>query len=210
MAENTLDFVHRFVPAAEKQTATTLILLHGTGGDEDDLLSLGRTLAPGAALLGVRGKVSEDGALRFFRRLSTGVFDVPDLIFRTHELARFLETAAAEYELDRTRFVAVGYSNGANMAASLLLLEPSILAAAILFRAMVPLVPDVVPDLSNKSVLLQAGRHDPLIPASGSEQLAALLTQAGANVTVDWNDTGHGLVDAEIRRAQGWLGRIAP
>jgi phospholipase/carboxylesterase/glyoxalase family protein len=137
----SLEFVHRFIPARERERGLTLLLLHGTGGDETDLLPLGEALAPGAALLSPRGKVRENGMPRFFRRVSEGVFDLEDLRFRTHELADFVAEAAAAYGFDPTRVVAVGYSNGANIAASIVLLRPQTFAGAILFRPMVPLVP---------------------------------------------------------------------
>jgi predicted esterase len=139
-----LGFVHVFVPA-ENSTAPTLLMLHGTGGDERDLLPLGAELWPGAGLLGVRGKVLEDGMPRFFRRFAEGVFDVEDLKSRTEELAQFIDAASERYEFSKKKLIAVGYSNGANMAASLILLHPHHLAAAILFRPMVPFVPEFRP-----------------------------------------------------------------
>jgi predicted esterase len=200
-----VDFIHKFIPAASGDNAVTLVLLHGTGGNEEDLIPLGQFLAPDAALLGVRGKVMEGHAPRFFRRLAEGVFDEEDLIFRTHELARFLEQAVEAYSLKADGLVAVGYSNGANIAASTLLLEPTILSAAILFRAMVPLEPQSLPDLRGKQVLILSGRHDPIVPAANAERLAGLLKQAGADVTLKWQDAGHGLVHAELQTAQAWM-----
>ncbi|MCL6442202.1 MAG: alpha/beta hydrolase [Alicyclobacillus sp.] len=186
----------------------TLLLLHGTGGNEEDLLPLGRFLAPDAAMLGVRGKVLEGNMPRFFRRLAEGVFDEEDLIFRTHELARFVEQAAKTYALNPQHIVAVGYSNGANIAASMLLLEPNVLSAAVLFRAMVPLEPQQLPDLTGKRVLMQSGRHDPIVPASNSERLADLLKQAGAEVTLNWQNAGHGLTNVELATAQTWIRQL--
>lgn len=200
-----MDFIHKFVPSEQPQQSTTLVLLHGTGGNEEDLLPLGRFLAPGISLLGVRGKVLEGAAPRYFRRLAEGVFDEADLIFRTHELARFLEQAAKEYSLDQNRLIAVGYSNGANIAASLLLLEPTVLSAAVLFRAMVPMEPEKLPSLSGKHVLLHPGRHDPIVPQQSSERLTEQLQQAGATVTTHWQNTGHGLVQSEFEIARVWL-----
>lgn len=199
-----MDFIHKRVPGIDMEDKRTLVLLHGTGGNEEDLLPLGRYLAPGACLLGVRGKTLEGGMPRFFRRLAEGVFDEEDLVFRTHELARFLEQATVEYGLHKNGLVAVGYSNGANMAASLLLLEPTVLSAAILFRPMVPLMPQQLPNLSGKTVFISAGRQDPIVPSTQSEQLAELLTRAGADVTLDWQNTGHGLVNAEMEQARRW------
>ena len=200
-----MDFIHKFIPSPTGQNETTLVLLHGTGGNEEDLLPLGQFLAPNAARLGIRGKVLEGGMPRFFRRLSEGVFDEEDLIFRTHELAQFIEAASQTYALNPARLVAVGYSNGANIAASSMLLEPNIFSAAVLFRAMVPLVPARLPDLQGKSVLMQSGRQDPIIPATNSEQLADLLKQAGADVTLNWQNNGHGLTNPELVLAQTWL-----
>ena len=146
-----LGFAHRFLPG-EDDSGVTLLVLHGTGGTEDDLIPLARELAPTAAILSPRGKVSEFGAPRFFRRLAEGVFDHEDLVFRTHELAEFVEAASEEYGFDRDKLVATGYSNGANIAGSLILLHPGLLRAAVLFRAMVPFEPEVMPDLSRMPV----------------------------------------------------------
>jgi phospholipase/carboxylesterase len=207
VSEKDLGFVHRFFPG---ESDTTLLLLHGTGGDENDLLPLGRELAPEAAILSPRGKVSEYGAARFFRRLAEGVFDHEDLVFRTHELAGFVETAVKEYGLDPTRLVAVGYSNGANIAASLMLLQSGLLRAAILFRAMVPFEPEVVPDLSDMPVFLAAGRMDRMIPPQNTERLAEILRKAGADLDLRWRNTGHALTYEEVEEAKEWLGKVLP
>jgi len=198
-------FIHRFVPAPLGPDADTLLLLHGTGGDENDLLPLGRLLTPDANLLSPRGKVSENGMPRFFRRLAEGVFDVPDLVARTHELDDFVESAANVYGFDASRVVAVGFSNGANIAASLLLLRPGVLKAAVLFHAMVPLVPETRPDLTGTRVFLGAGRQDPIAPPDETERLAALLREAGADVTLDWQPGSHGLTREEAQAAAEWL-----
>lgn len=184
----------------------TLLLLHGTGGNENDLLPLGRSLDPEAHLLSPLGRVRENGMPRFFRRLAEGVFDEEDLFHRTHELADFVEAVLAERNLSRSDLVAVGYSNGANIAASLLLLRPEVLSGAILLRAMVPLVPNVLPDLGGRRVLISSGRHDPLVPAKNAGRLASLLRNSGAEVTHHWEDTGHGLTSATVKTARGWLG----
>ena len=196
-------FAHRFVPA--EGGGDTLLLLHGTGGNEDGLLPLGRMLNENAALLSPRGKVLEHGMPRFFRRLAEGVFDEEDLINRTHELAGFVEAATAEYGLDGNRIFAVGFSNGANIAASLLLLHPGVLAGAVLLRAMVPLEPDPTPDLSGTPVYLAAGRSDPIVPAENTERLAGLLREAGADVTLDWQPGGHGIGRPEVDASRSWL-----
>ncbi len=197
-------FVHNFVPAEDPE-APTLLLLHGTGGDENDLLPLGRMLDERAALLSPRGKVLEHGMPRFFKRLAEGVFDHEDLIKRTHELAGFVEQAVSEYDLDPEGVFAAGFSNGANIAASLLLLHPDLLAGAILLRAMVPLEPETPPDLSGTPVYLAAGRSDTMVPPENTERLAELLREAGAEVTLDWQPGGHGIGRAEIEAARKWL-----
>jgi len=204
-----LAFVHVFEPASNA-SAPTLLLLHGTGGSEHDLVPLGRSLDPGAALLSPRGKVLERGMPRFFRRFAEGVFDLDDLRQQTRDLAAFLHAASAHYHFDPARIIAVGFSNGANIAASLLLHEPGALAGAILFRAMVPLVPDPLPDLSGTPVLLSAGRADPLVDPAGSEHLATLLERCGARVTLEWQEAGHHLGAADVEAAHAWLSETVP
>ena len=198
------DFIHRFIPAPDPDSRTTLLLLHGTGGNEDDLLPLGESLLPGAAILSPRGKVLERGMPRFFRRIAEGVFDIEDLKFRTHELAQFIEDARSHYQIEGS-IVAAGYSNGANIAASLLLLHPGLLAAAALFRVMVPFVPDTSPDLKGTKTLLAAGRQDPIIPPSGTLQLSEILKTAGADVSIHWHNGGHELGQDDIYAAQAWF-----
>jgi len=204
-----LGFVHRYLPG-EDESSPTLLLLHGTGGNEEDLIPLGQELAPGAAFLSPRGKVSEYGAPRFFRRLAEGVFDQEDLLLRTLELAEFVEAASAEYGFDRSKLVAVGYSNGANVAASTILLHPGLLRAAVLFRAMVPFEPDLTPDLSGMPVFLAAGRMDRMIPPDNTQRLADILDEAGADVDLRWRDTGHPLTYEEVGEAKEWLSEILP
>lgn len=208
MADTTVkstEFVHRFVPAPDPATAPTLLLLHGTGGTESDLLPLGQRLLPDANLLSPRGKVLEHGMPRFFRRLAEGVFDQADLQLRTSELAEFLTAAAARYGFDPQRVIAVGYSNGANIAGSLLLRQPEKLVAAVLLHPMVPFVPETLPHLTGKSVFLGAGRNDPIVPVVNTEELVRLLTQSGAEVTVHWHRGGHSLTHEEVQSAQTWL-----
>jgi predicted esterase len=201
---NDLGFVHIFV-SAEKPNSPTLLLLHGTGGDESDLLGLGRELCPGAALLGVRGKVLENGMPRFFRRFREGVFDVDDLMTRTNELAEFIDTAAEHYGFSKRHLVAVGYSNGANIAASLIFLHPHYLAAGVLFRAQVPFTPDLVRNFSELSVFLAGGMRDPIVPSDQTEQLAAILESGGADVSMFWHRGGHELGEDDIDAAMTWL-----
>jgi predicted esterase len=198
----TLDLIHEFVPGTSNRT---LLLLHGTGGNERDLIPLGRELDPDAALLSPRGQVLENGMPRFFRRLAEGVFDLADLRKRTHELADFVATAADRYGFDMKGLMAVGYSNGANIAASVLLLRPETFAGAILFRAMVPLEPDKAPDLANLRVWIGAGNHDPIIPTSETQRLVELLRSAGADVTIRFLNAGHALTPADVSLARDWL-----
>jgi predicted esterase len=196
------DFIHEFVPGSSSRT---LLLLHGTGGNERDLIALGHALEPNAALISPRGKVLENGMPRFFRRLAEGVFDLQDLKYRTNELADFVIAAAQYYGFATDQLVAVGYSNGANIAASMLLLRPEILGAAILFRAMVPLVPDKLPDLSSVCVWIGAGNQDPIIASSETQRLVSLLRSAKADVTIRFFDAGHGLTNDEVEAAGRWL-----
>jgi predicted esterase len=200
-----LNFTHRFVPAEESPAPRTFLLLHGTGGDENDMIPLGRDLDPTAALLSPRGKILENGMPRFFRRLAEGVFDEEDVIRRAHELADFVGAAAARYEFDPKRVTAVGYSNGANIAAAILLLRPEVFAGAVLFRAMVPLVPSVLPNLAHVRVLISSGKHDPIVPVENAERLAAMLRNAGGDVTLRFEPAGHALDLGDIAVAKGWL-----
>jgi len=199
--------VHRFVPGT---TGLTLLVLHGTGGDENDLLPLAARLAPGANLLAPRGPVLEQGMLRFFRRRGIGVFDLEDLARRTAELARFLRDAASHYGFDPARVAAVGYSNGANIAASLLLTDGEALAAAILLRPVLPFEPAHLPDLAGRAVYIAAGRRDPHAPIASVEALAAALRAAGASVDLAWTEGGHALEPEELAAASSWLARHAP
>ena len=201
------DFLHEFVPGNPNRT---LLLLHGTGGNERDLVPLGRELDPEASLLSPRGKILENGMPRFFRRLAEGVFDLEDLKTRTNELADFIASAARHYKLAADEIVGVGYSNGANIAASMLLLRPEIQHAAILFRAMVPLIPDTLPDLSSVRVWIGAGDQDPIIPASETKRLAELLRRAGADVTIRFAKAAHGLTNDDPEAAHQWLGELKP
>jgi phospholipase/carboxylesterase len=200
MAE--LNFIHRFVPAAQANLPP-LLLLHGTGGDENDLVPLGQAISPGSALLSPRGKVLEQGMPRFFRRLAEGVFDLDDLKARTNELASFIAAARAAYQLGP--LIAVGFSNGANIAASLLLTQPDVLAGAILLRAMLPFEPDQQPRLGGKPVLLLSGKSDPFMPEASRQRLAALLTESGAKLTHHTLDAGHNLTQNDLYFATEWL-----
>ena len=203
-----LGFTHRFIPSRGEndKTGLTLLLLHGTGGNEDDLLPLGRELDLNAGVISPRGKTLEAGRIpRFFRRLAEGIFDIEDLKFRTHELAGFVEKASKVYGFDARKVVTVGYSNGANIAASMLLLTPQTLSGAILFRAMVPLTPDNLPDLSDKHIFMSSGLRDPIATKQEAETLSGLLKQAHAVVDLQWQDSGHELIQDDIQAAKEWL-----
>jgi phospholipase/carboxylesterase len=199
-----LGFAHRFLPGSP--SLPVLLLLHGTGGDESDLLPLGEALLPGAPRLSPRGKVLENGMPRFFRRLAEGVFDLDDLRKRTDELADFVEAAAEAYGLNGRRTIAVGLSNGANIAASMLLLRPGTLGGALLIRPMVPLVPETPPDLRGVSVQINAGQMDPLVPPPQSEALAQMLIDAGASVKLHWIAGGHALTREDLEAGREWFG----
>jgi predicted esterase len=201
-----MDFAHVFRPPAQ-HGGPILLLLHGTGGNEHDLVPLAETLLPGAGVLSPRGKVLERGMPRFFRRLAEGVFDIDDLKFRAGELADFINETAAKQQFATRDLTAVGFSNGANTAGALLLLRPDALGAAIMFRAMVPLVPDTLPTLAQMPVLISNGRSDPLVSAEETEQLASLLRSAGADVTVSWQNSGHELTERDVVTAREWLAK---
>jgi phospholipase/carboxylesterase len=199
---NDLAFTHRFAPAGRREAAP-LLLLHGTGGDENDLLPLGQSIAPGAALLSPRGKVLEHGMPRFFRRLAEGVFDEEDVRRRANELADFVAAASKRHDLGAP--VALGYSNGANIAAAMLLLRPEALDGAMLLRAMVPLRDVPKANLTGKPVLILSGQSDPIIPPDNSARLAALLTNAGARVQQCTLPIGHALSQADVTLAREWI-----
>lgn len=198
-----LSFIHHFEKGASSQAP--LLLLHGTGGNEQDLISLGKALAPGRSLLSPRGKILENGMPRFFRRLAEGVFDEEDVRNRAHELADFILSARATYGLAKP--VAVGFSNGANIAAALLLLRPEILAGAILLRAMVPLSEPPDAALAQTPILLISGASDPIIPLSNATQLATMLKNAGASVQHETLPTGHNLTQQDMKIATQWLNK---
>lgn len=204
MAEQPLDFLHVYEPAASPDKPT-LLLLHGTGGDEHDLIPVGRALMPDAGLLSPRGKVLERSMPRFFRRLAEGLFDLEDLKLRTKELGQFVTQAADHYGFDSSRVIAAGFSNGANIAASLLLLDPGILHAAILFSPMVPIVPDTLPALQGVKVFISGGRQDRMVDPANTQKLAVLLQESGADVTLRWTNGGHSLTRDDVEAAATWI-----
>jgi phospholipase/carboxylesterase len=201
-----LAYVHRFEPGVDPSLPPVL-LLHGTGGHEADLLPLGREIAPGAALLSPRGNVLEGDRPRFFRRFREGLFDEDDVSRRAEELADFVAEARRAYSLAPP--IALGYSNGANIAAAVLLLHPKALAGAILLRAMAPLANPPKPDLSGVPVLILSGLNDPIAPRSSAEKLAAALAAAGARVQRDDLPASHGLTGADVIKAKAFYGREA-
>ena len=218
-----LNFKHRFISSSSlKQQYTssnfnqkniikddkrplTLLLLHGTGGNEDDLIPVGQMLSSSASLLSPRGKILENGMPRFFKRLSEGVFDIDDLKFRTKELADFVIKSSKVYSFDLNKTIAVGFSNGANIAASLLLSYPETIKGTILFRVMIPFMPDNMPNLSSKKVLLSAGMFDPIVSKSQIGGLLNILQKSGADVTLKWQQSGHNLTQTDISNAKEWL-----
>ena len=197
-----LSFIHRYEPATEPGRPP-LLLLHGTGGDENDLLALGRMVSPGSALLSPRGKILENGMPRFFRRLAEGVFDEEDVRFRANELADFVAEARKAYDLEAP--IALGFSNGANIAAAMLMLRPEALAGAALLRAMVPLGEAPKADLAAKRVLMVSGLMDPIIPSDNTTRLAASLAASGAEVQHETLPTGHGLSQTDLQLLLKWF-----
>src|SRR5690625_1452131 len=194
--------------AGNTNTKCTLLLLHGTGGTESDLLPLAQMIDPEANVLSVRGNVLENGMPRFFKRLAEGVFDEEDLIFRTKELNHFIHKMKKKHNLSRDELYAIGYSNGANIAASLLFHDEHSLKGAMLHHPMVPRRNIQLPDLSGKKVFIGAGKNDPLCHPEESQELNELLTHAGADVTLHWENHGHQLTKTEIEAAKQWYEMI--
>ncbi len=205
--KSELSFTHRFLRGKSR---TTLLLLHGTGGDENDMVSLGRAISPESSILSPRGKALESGMPRFFRRIREGVFDVADLKFRSVELSDFVREASVKYTFDPGSVVAVGYSNGANIAASILLLRLLSLAGAVLFRPMVPFIPDSLPSLNGIPVFISAGANDPIVPRAETTKLVDLLSRARAEVALSRQPAGHGITEAEVRIAKAWFASHFP
>jgi phospholipase/carboxylesterase len=203
-ARDEFGYVHLHVAPTNPTESRTLLLLHGTGGTEHDLLEIGTAVMPGARILSPRGNVLEGSMARFFRRLAEGVFDEADVIRRAGELAAFVREATAAYGADPTRVTALGFSNGANIAAALMLLHPTTLSGAVLMRAMVPLTPAVPPALSGRRVLLLQGRADPIVPLANGEALAGMLRDGGAEVQFHAMEAGHGISPRDVGLARVW------
>lgn len=182
----------------------TLLILHGTGGNELDMLPIAGIIDEDASVLSVRGNILENGMPRFFRRLAEGIFDEEDLVYRTKELNEFLDDAAKEYEFDRNNIVAIGYSNGANIAASLMFHYQNALKGAILHHPMVPRRGMELPDLTGKSVFIAAGTNDPICAPEESNELQSLLEEANAEVEIHWENHGHQLTGSEVEAAKKW------
>ncbi|HTL66114.1 MAG TPA: alpha/beta hydrolase [Lacunisphaera sp.] len=206
---NPPTYAYRFEPGADP-SAPPLLLLHGTGGDENDLVPLAQRLSPGSALLSPRGDVNEHGQLRFFRRFAEGVFDLADVARRAHVLADFVAAAAVRHGLDQSRLIALGLSNGANIATALLWLRPEVLSGAVLFRPMVVLEPDRRPDLRTKRVLISSGSADPIVPADHPARLARQFRAAGAAVDLQIHAASHGLVPGDLAAARKFFSPAAP
>jgi phospholipase/carboxylesterase len=200
-----LGFIHRFVPAEDRTSAETLVVLHGTGGDENDLIGIGQAIAPAAAILSPRGNVLENGAPRFFKRLGEGVFDPKEVRSRAEELANFIRAAISKYKLNPERIFAMGYSNGANIASTVMLIDPGLFRGAILFRPMLVIETDGRSDLSGRGLFISAGQLDPIVPVKSVVRLVELFEASHAEVTLKWQQAGHNLLPSEVREAANWL-----
>jgi len=197
-----LSYLHRFIRGTDK---TTLLLLHGTGGDENDIIPIGKAISAESSVLSPRGRVLENGLPRFFRRIREGVFDLQDVKFRSIELSEFVREASLRYDFKLDSVIAVGYSNGANLASGILLLQLLPLAGAILFRPMTPLVPDTLPTLKGLPLFVSAGTKDPYVPKGETARLVGLFEDCGAEVVLNWENAGHGISEIEVRKAREWF-----
>lgn len=196
--------MHHIFKQGNDPKKPVLLLLHGTGGDENSLLSLASIIDDDAPVLSVKGNINENGMPRFFKRLAEGIFDEEDLVLRTHELNQFLDDAAKQYSFDRHNIIAIGYSNGANIAASLMFHIKDALKAAILHHPMVPRRHISLPDLEGVPIFIGAGENDPICTREESLELEHLLSEAGAEVTVHWEQFGHQLTRSEVEAAKNW------
>ena len=204
-SQNQLEgYDYRFEPGTDP-SAPVLLLLHGTGGDENDLIPFARLVAPSADIVSPRGNVSENGALRFFRRIAEGVFDLEDLAVRTAALLRFMSAASVRHGFEAKRVIALGFSNGANIAASMMLTQPDVLQHGVLIRAMLPFQPAKMPNMHGCSALIAAGRSDQMISGAMTDKLAALMRSAGARVELKWQEAGHGMIQADVNEARDYV-----
>lgn len=202
-------FQHVFEDAPPSaDTGHTLVALHGTGGNEHDLIGFAREAAGTSATLSPRGKVLENGMPRFFRRLANNLLDEADVIYRAHELSDFIIAAAAEYGRNPDKLTALGYSNGANIAAAIMLLRPNVFSSAVLLRPMLPLESASIPDLSGKEILILQGAFDAVIPSGSTDRLAALLQQASANVTLKKINAGHEITARDLKVSSQWISEL--
>jgi predicted esterase len=201
-----MSFIHNFIPGTK---AATVLVLHGQGGDENDLLPVARALAPGAAFLSPRGKALENGAARFFERISRDEFDETEVRFRSRELAEWIGEAVAKYNLDASKVYAMGFSNGASIAASVMLLHPGTIAGGLLLRPRTIVEPAELPDLKGAPVMVIAGEHDDKMPPGAGEDLARLLGRAGASVELGIADAGHELTPRDFAAGKGWFSRVS-
>jgi phospholipase/carboxylesterase len=195
--------IHKYIPGKNPRKPT-LLLLHGTGGNENDLLPVAQLIDPEANVLSVRGEVIEQGMPRFFRRIAPGVFDEEDLLYRTTQLHEFVDRASKQYEFDRDDVIAVGYSNGANIAASMVLHIPQSLKGAILMHPMLPRKVSDIPDLSNMHILITAGNNDPIVPKTSTEELYQALHRQQAEISLAWFRFGHKISSDEMQIIIKW------
>jgi phospholipase/carboxylesterase len=201
----SLNLIHKYIPSKDSSNHYTLLLLHGTGGNENSLIPISEIILPGAAVISLRGNTIENGMPRFFRRISEGVFDLEDLKVRTKELAKFIEDSSMKYGINSNNVVAVGYSNGANIALSVILSHPGLISKAVLYHPMIPFVPASSPDLSGTNILITAGTNDPIVDSEETNNLYAMLKSYGANIEIYWHDIGHNLTREEISRTKEFL-----
>ncbi len=200
-----LNFKHKYVPSSDPTKGKTVLLLHGTGGNEESLIPIVEMVLPDAAILSPRGQIMENGMPRFFRRIAEGVFDLEDLKFQTQELAIFIEAASKTYGLESNEVIALGYSNGANIASSVMLTYPELISKAALFHPMIPFVPENPPDLSNTSILITAGTNDPIVSRKETLELNSMFQDYGAEVEIFWHDSGHNLTREELDKTKNFL-----
>jgi phospholipase/carboxylesterase len=193
-----MSFQFHYEPSTEPTGTWTLLLLHGTGGTEHDLVQIGKDLLPGAAILSPKGKVNENGMSRWFRRFTEGVFDEVDMQAQADDLAEFLKAKGGN-------FIALGYSNGANMGAALMTFHPEVLDGLIMWRGMKILQEPLKPNLHGKKILMCNGLTDQMGPIESARSQAEVFRQGGAEVTLHELSTGHGLTQGDFSLTKAWL-----